>query len=103
MNNHPWLLLDTETTGLKAPIYVVELAAQRMRGWQPDGPAFSRLLNHGVAIPPEATRVNGCASPSACSIRFPPATANSKPCANTTACPSAAPTPPWAMSKPSPT
>jgi hypothetical protein len=24
----PWLLLDTETTGFKPPIYVVELAAQ---------------------------------------------------------------------------
>jgi DNA polymerase-3 subunit epsilon len=59
MNGHPWLLLDTETTGFKPPIYVVELAAQRMRGWQPEGPAFCRLLNHGVEIPPEAARVNG--------------------------------------------
>jgi DNA polymerase-3 subunit epsilon len=59
MDDTPWILLDTETTGLAAPIYVVELAAQCMRGWQPDGPPFRRLLNHGVAIPPEATRVNG--------------------------------------------
>ena len=54
-----WLLLDTETTGLKEPIYVVELAAQRMRGWEPEGPPFVRLLDHGVAIPPETARVNG--------------------------------------------
>lgn len=32
MNSKPWILLDTETTGLAAPIFVVELAAQRMRG-----------------------------------------------------------------------
>ncbi|NCA89996.1 MAG: exonuclease [Gammaproteobacteria bacterium] len=59
MNHTPWLLLDTETTGFKPPIFVVELAAQRMRGWEPEGLPFRRLLNHGVAIPPEAARVNG--------------------------------------------
>ena len=59
MRQIPWILLDTETTGLKAPIHVVELAAQRMRGWEPDGPPFCRMLNHGVEIPPEASRVNG--------------------------------------------
>jgi DNA polymerase-3 subunit epsilon len=59
MNHSPWILLDTETTGLKAPIYVVDLAAQRMRGWTPEGPPFHRLLNHNADIPPEATRVNG--------------------------------------------
>ena len=31
MKTTRWLLLDTETTGLGAPIFVVELAAQRMR------------------------------------------------------------------------
>ncbi|MCF8002975.1 MAG: 3'-5' exonuclease, partial [Chromatiaceae bacterium] len=59
MGDQPWLLLDTETNGLKAPIYVVELAAQRMRGWEPDGEPFQRMLNHGIEIPPEAARVNG--------------------------------------------
>lgn len=59
MNHAPWILLDTETTGLKAPIYAVELAAQRMRGWIPEGPPFRRLLNHNADIPPEASRVNG--------------------------------------------
>lgn len=59
MHQPPWLLLDTETNGIKPPIYVVELAAQRMRGWEPEGAPFVRLLNHGVAIPPEAARVNG--------------------------------------------
>ncbi|MFC2993387.1 exonuclease domain-containing protein [Halomonas tibetensis] len=59
MNHASWILLDTETTGLKAPIYAVELAAQRMRGWKPEGPPFHRLLNHNTDIPPEAARVNG--------------------------------------------
>ncbi|QVL49538.1 MAG: 3'-5' exonuclease [Thiocapsa sp.] len=59
MNLESWILLDTETTGIKAPVYVVELAAQRMRGWTPEGPSFRRLLNHNAAIPPEASRVNG--------------------------------------------
>ncbi|MEA3642900.1 MAG: exonuclease domain-containing protein [Lamprobacter sp.] len=59
MHSTPWLLLDTETTGFKPPIFVVELAAQRMRGWEPEGEPFVRLLDHGVAIPPEAARVNG--------------------------------------------
>ena len=59
MNKTPWILLDTETTGFKSPIFVVELAAQRMRGWEPEGEPLVRLLNHGVAIPPEAARVNG--------------------------------------------
>jgi len=46
MNNTSWILLDTETNGLVAPIYVVELAAQRMRGWEAVGEPFRRLLNH---------------------------------------------------------
>jgi len=59
MNQTPWIILDTETTGLKAPVHVVELAAQRMRGWGPEGAPFCRMLNHGVEIPPEASRVHG--------------------------------------------
>lgn len=59
MNGTSWILLDTETTGIKAPVYVVELAAQRMRGWEPEGEPFCRMLNHGIDIPPETSRVNG--------------------------------------------
>lgn len=59
MQNTQWIIIDTETTGFAAPVFVVELAAQRMRGWQPEGPPFRRLLNHGTAIPPEASRVHG--------------------------------------------
>ncbi len=54
-----WILLDTETTGFTRPIFAVDLAAQKMKGWEPDGPPFRRLLNHGRAIPPEVSRVHG--------------------------------------------
>jgi DNA polymerase-3 subunit epsilon len=59
MDRTPWILLDTETTGIKAPVFAVELAAQRMRGWTPEGASFRRLLNHNADVPPEASRVNG--------------------------------------------
>ena len=54
-----WILFDTETTGLAAPIFVVELAAQRMRGWSADGEPFRKLLNQNQEIPAEASRVHG--------------------------------------------
>ena len=54
-----WIVLDTETNGLLPPIAVVELAAQRMRGWDPVGPSFRFLLNQNAEISPEASRVNG--------------------------------------------
>lgn len=59
MKNTEWVILDTETTGFSAPIFVVELAAQKMNGWEPEGPPFRYLLNHGTDIPPEAARVHG--------------------------------------------
>ena len=55
----PWILLDTETTGFSAPVFVVELAAQRMHGWQRDGEPFRKLLNQNQEIPAEASRVHG--------------------------------------------
>jgi DNA polymerase III epsilon subunit-like protein len=54
-----WIMLDTETNGLLPPIAVVELAAQRMRGWEPVGLPFRFLLNQNAEISPEASRVNG--------------------------------------------
>lgn len=54
-----WILLDTETSGIRPPIFALELAAQRMGEWEPDGPTFRRLLNHNRDISPEASRVNG--------------------------------------------
>lgn len=59
MAKYKWILLDTETTGLTAPIFVLELAAQRMCGWEPEGEPFRKLLNQSQDIPPEASRVHG--------------------------------------------
>ena len=59
MNGKPWLLLDTETTGFAEPVFVVELAAQRMCGWEPDGEPFRKLLNQNAVILAEASRVHG--------------------------------------------
>lgn len=59
MKDTPWILLDTETTGIRPPIFVVEIGAQRMQGWTPEGPPFQRLLNQNRDIPPEAARVHG--------------------------------------------
>jgi DNA polymerase III epsilon subunit-like protein len=58
MQNEEWIILDTETTGFTAPIIVVELAAQRMRGWELQGVPFRRL-NQNADIPPDASRVHG--------------------------------------------
>lgn len=59
MEGTDWILLDTETTGFVRPIYVVEIAAQRMNGWEPIGPPFEKLINQNADIPPEASRVHG--------------------------------------------
>lgn len=54
-----WLVLDTETSGLNTPIYVVEIAAQKMRGWERDGDPFRVFLNHDVPIEPQAEAIHG--------------------------------------------
>src|ERR1035441_8547989 len=59
MKNTQWILLDTETTGFSAPFLAVELAAQRMCGWDQDGEPFRKLLNQNTEIPAEASRVHG--------------------------------------------
>jgi DNA polymerase-3 subunit epsilon len=59
VNTKSWVLFDTETSDLSAPIFVVELAAQRMRGWSAEGEPFRKLLNQNQEIPAEASRVHG--------------------------------------------
>lgn len=57
--NDSWVIVDTETDGLFEPIHVVEIAAQRMMGWEPDGAPFQIFLDHGVDIPPDAVAIHG--------------------------------------------
>ena len=59
MHDDPWLIVDTETDGIRSPIHAVEIAAQKMRGWQRDGPPFRVLLNHEVPIDRAAEAVHG--------------------------------------------
>ena len=59
MNDTPWILVDTETTGSGAPIFVIDLSAQRMRGWVPEGSPFHRLLDRNVDIPSEVMQARG--------------------------------------------
>ena len=54
-----WVIVDTETDGLIAPIHVIEIAAQLMEGSQPCGAPFQIYLNHDVPIPGEATAIHG--------------------------------------------
>jgi DNA polymerase-3 subunit epsilon len=55
----PWVLIDTETVGTGPPTFVIQLAAQRMRGWEPEGEPFYKLLNHDQDIPPESAAAHG--------------------------------------------
>ncbi len=54
-----WVIIDTETDGLYYPVHVVEVAAQRMRGFEPVGDSFQAFIDHGVEIPPQALAVHG--------------------------------------------
>ena len=44
------LYFDTETTGLSAPVFVVELGAQRMRGWSAESEPFRELLDQNIML-----------------------------------------------------
>ena len=59
MKGAHWVIIDTETDGLREPIHVVELSGQLMEGWEPVGEPFQMLLNHDVPIPPEAVAIHG--------------------------------------------
>jgi DNA polymerase-3 subunit epsilon len=59
MHDEPWLIVDTETDGMMAPIHAVEIAAQRMCGWRREGEPFQALLNYEVPIDPGAEAVHG--------------------------------------------
>lgn len=59
MSGLDWTIIDTETTGIAAPIYTLEIAAQRMRGLVPVGKPFQVFLNHEVDVPLEAQAVHG--------------------------------------------
>ncbi len=57
--NESWVIFEAEASGMKRPQYVVEIAAQRMRGWEPEGTRFRVLLNQGVPIESQGTSIHG--------------------------------------------
>ena len=54
-----WVIIDVETDGLKEPIHVIEIAAQKMHGWEKYGVTFSRLINHNIEIPSKVSAIHG--------------------------------------------
>lgn len=57
-----WVFIDVETDGLKDPIHVIQVAAQRMIGWEAHGEAFHAYLNHGVKISSKISSIHGLTS-----------------------------------------
>jgi len=58
-SDESWVLFEVEASSMKRPFYVVEIAAQRMRGYEPDGVRFRVLLNHEIRIEPQNQAVHG--------------------------------------------
>lgn len=59
MQTDEWVLFDTETDGLCSPIHVIDLAAQRFKGFEPVGNPIQLFINHGITIPSDATAIHG--------------------------------------------
>ena len=59
MKGLEWIVIDTETTGLGKPIYILEIYGQRMRNWKPIGSSFHAYINHHVPIPSYSTAIHG--------------------------------------------
>lgn len=58
-----WIIVDTETTGIRNPVWPVEIAAQTMTGWKPTGTRFRVLLNFDAPIEPFAEDLHGYSQP----------------------------------------
>ena len=57
--NESWVIFETDPSGMKNPLYTVEIAAQGMRGWEPEGTKFRVLLNHEVPIDVQGQALHG--------------------------------------------
>lgn len=54
-----WVLMDTETTGLRQPIWTLEVAALRFRGWKRVGEPIQIFLNQQKEPDPDAVAIHG--------------------------------------------
>jgi hypothetical protein len=59
MENAEWIIFETLAAGRGSPVHLVELCAQRMRGWQPWGPPFRRLLRPVADFPADFAGPHG--------------------------------------------
>jgi hypothetical protein len=59
MDQTEWVILDTETDGLRYPIHTLEVAAQKKRGIHCVGAPFRVFLNHDIPIPADAFAIHG--------------------------------------------
>jgi DNA polymerase III epsilon subunit-like protein len=59
MNRKDWVLIDTETTGLRTDDWVIEVCIQQMQGWRPVGTPKSWLINVPQAVGKAAFGVHG--------------------------------------------
>ena len=57
--DEPWVVFEVEASGMKRPLYAVEIAAQRMRGFETDGVRFRVLLNHVISLDPGSQAIHG--------------------------------------------
>lgn len=59
MNRTEWVLIDTETTGLRTDDWVIEVCIQQMQGWRPVGASKSWLINAPKSVGRGAFGVHG--------------------------------------------
>jgi len=59
MNRTEWVLIDTETTGLRTDDWVIEVCIQEMQGWRPVGASKSWLINAPKSVGSGALRMHG--------------------------------------------
>lgn len=59
MNRTDWVLIDTETTGLRSDDWVIEVCIQQMQGWRPVRDARSWLINAPKSVGSGAFGVHG--------------------------------------------
>lgn len=59
MKRTEWVLIDTETTGIRSDDWVIEVCVQQMLGWSPKGPPKSWLIRAPRPVGSRAFGIHG--------------------------------------------
>ena len=59
MKRTEWVLIDTETTGIRSDDWVIEVCVQQMKGWAPQGPSRSWLIRAPHPVGSRAFGIHG--------------------------------------------